>query len=42
VPQTLGHLTQAGQFSVLRPSNRQLSPKLRTRVEFLSKQSFAE
>jgi DNA-binding transcriptional LysR family regulator len=37
-----GHLAQAGQFSVLWPSNRQLSPKLRAWVDFLSERLFAE
>lgn len=36
------HLAQAGQFSVLWPSSRQLSPKLRAWVDFLSARLFVE
>jgi DNA-binding transcriptional LysR family regulator len=35
------HLAHAGQFSVLWPSSRQLSPKLRAFVDFLSARLFA-
>ncbi|WGS52014.1 LysR family transcriptional regulator [Paraburkholderia sp. D15] len=36
------HLADAGQFSVLWPSSRQLSPKLRAFVDFLSERLFSE
>jgi DNA-binding transcriptional LysR family regulator len=36
------HLAHAGQFSVLWPSSRQLSPKLRAFVDFLSEWLFSE
>jgi DNA-binding transcriptional LysR family regulator len=36
------HLAHAGQFSVLWPSSRQLSPKLRVWVDFLSEHLFPE
>jgi len=36
------HLADAGQFSVLWPSSRQLSPKLRAFVDFLSEKLFRE
>jgi DNA-binding transcriptional LysR family regulator len=35
------HLAHAGQFSVLWPSSRQLSPKLRAFVDFLSERLFS-
>ena len=37
-----GHIEHAGQFSVLWPSSRQLSPKLRVWVDFLSERLFPE
>jgi DNA-binding transcriptional LysR family regulator len=37
-----GHLAHAGQFSVVWPSNRQLSPKLRALVDFLSERLFSD
>ncbi|CAB3800262.1 LysR family transcriptional regulator [Paraburkholderia fynbosensis] len=36
------HLAHAGQFSVVWPSNRQLSPKLRAFVDFLSERLFGD
>jgi DNA-binding transcriptional LysR family regulator len=36
------HLAHAGQFSVVWPSNRQLSPKLRAFVDFLSERLFSD
>ena len=36
------HLSQAGQFSVIWPSSKHLSPKLRAFVDFVSERLFAE